>query len=489
MQRRFFARIAAATGSLLVAAGLMLVPSSAAAMSNNVATNGGFESGDLRGWSCTSGGSVATAPAHSGTYALAATPHGSDSAKCTQTVSVQPNSAYTLSAFVRGSYVYLGAVGTGTGQARTWTPSASSWTQLATSFTTGPSTTSVTIYLHGWYGQPTYHADDVTVSGPGGDGGEDGGDGEQQDPPQPPDPGPGGELPEHTLTGYWHNFLNGSTALEISDVPSSYDVIAVAFGVGGDQPGEVTFDLDNDLQAALGGYSKAEFISDIQAKHVAGKKVILSVGGARARIDLGGPQGATNFAYSVYELMQEYGFDGVDIDLEGRFDPSLLASALHQLANLAGEDLILTMAPQTYYVQPGMSYLQLIKQTANIITTVHTQYYNSGSMVGCDGSIVAQGDVDFMTAQACILLRKTLDPDQVAFGLPATPRAAGSGYVDPSLIKNALDCMAYGTSCGDFQPRRTYPQIRGAMTWSINWDAANGYAFADSIAPYLDTLP
>jgi len=27
------------------------------------------------------------------------------------------------------------------------------------------------------------------------------------------------------------------------------------------------------------------------------------------------------------------------------------------------------------------------------------------------------------------------------------------------------------------------------MTWSINWDASNGYNFADIVAPYLATLP
>lgn len=301
--------------------------------------------------------------------------------------------------------------------------------------------------------------------------------------------GGGGPLPAHTLTGYWHNFLNGSTALEISDVPASYDVIAVAFGVGGDRPGEVTFNLNDELQQALGGYSKAEFIADIRAKQAAGKTVILSIGGAAARINLGGPEGATRFANSVYDLMQEYGFDGVDIDLEGAFNPDLLASALHQLANLAGDDFVLTMAPQTLFVQPRGSYLQLIKQTDRIITTVHTQYYNSGSMLGCNGTVVGEGDVDFLTAQACILLRKALDADQVAFGLPATPQAAGSGYVDPALIKRALSCMAYGTNCGDFQPNRTYPEIRGVMTWSINWDATTGYQFASSIAPYLNSLP
>ncbi|MFR6562401.1 MAG: hypothetical protein ACLUR5_10825 [Eubacterium ventriosum] len=36
------------------------------------------------------------------------------------------------------------------------------------------------------------------------------------------------KLPEHMVTGYWHNFLNGSTALKISDVPDYYDMICVS---------------------------------------------------------------------------------------------------------------------------------------------------------------------------------------------------------------------------------------------------------------------
>ena len=43
---------------------------------------------------------------HSGSHALGATPSSSDDAQCTQTVSVQPNTSYTLSGYVEGSYVY-----------------------------------------------------------------------------------------------------------------------------------------------------------------------------------------------------------------------------------------------------------------------------------------------------------------------------------------------------------------------------------------------
>src|SRR5207253_2254205 len=109
------------------------------------------------------------------------------------------------------------------------------------------------------------------------------------------------------------------------------------------------------------------------------------------------------------------------------------------------------------------------------------QYYNSGTMNGCDGKVYAEGSVDFLTAQACIQLQGGLRPDQVGLGLPASTSAAGSGYVSPSVVKAALACLAQGTGCGSFKPSTAYPNIRGAMTWSINWDAANNYDFANNV--------
>ena len=74
-------------------------------------------------------------------------------------------------------------------------------------------------------------------------------------------------------------------------------------------------------------------------------------------------------------------------------------------------------------------------------------------------------------------------------GLPATTSAAGGGYVSPSVVNQALDCLARGTNCGSFKPPTTYPGIRGAMTWSINWDVTAGNGFANTVKPHLSTLP
>lgn len=155
------------TAAALAASGLTALTSAARAADADLARNGGFESA-LDGWTCTAGTTV-TSPVHGGTSALKATPAGADNARCSQTVSVKPDSPYTLSGYVRGTYVYLGASGTGTTDVSTWAQSAPDWQQLTTTFRTGPSTTRVTIYTHGWYGTGAYHADDISLTGPGGE--------------------------------------------------------------------------------------------------------------------------------------------------------------------------------------------------------------------------------------------------------------------------------------------------------------------------------
>ncbi|GHO94373.1 hypothetical protein KSF_044210 [Reticulibacter mediterranei] len=302
-------------------------------------------------------------------------------------------------------------------------------------------------------------------------------------------------LPAHTLTGYWQNFTNGAKPLRLSDINVNYDLIAVAFaGADSTKPGGVTFSVDPDLSRALGGYSDAQFISDITSLHQQGKKVVLSVGGQNGSISVTSDEAAKNFANSTFALMKKYGFDGVDIDLEQGIDATSMASALQQLSGLVKDEqqgvmgqggsmpnLIITLAPQTVDMQSAQaSYFQLALKIKDILTIVNMQYYNSGTMNGCDGKVYAQGSVDFLTAQACIQAQGGLSPGQIGLGLPASTSAAGSGYVDPSVVKSAVSCLSSGQSCGSFKPSTTYA-VQDVMTWSINWDASNNYQFAKTV--------
>ena len=479
--------------AVVAAAGLL---ASAPASAAELVVNGGFES-SLTGWTCTAGTGVTTSGARTGARALTGTPTDT-TAQCGQSIAVQAGQQYTLTAYVTGAYVFLGASGTSGGEVSTWTPgTGSAYAPLTVRFTGG--STPVRIWVHGWYGQGTYRADDVSLSGPGTPPTQPPTSPPPSTPPPtttppttpPPTTPPGnGTLPAHTLTGYWHNFVNGSVALRLRDVPSSYDVVDVAFAEATATRGAVSFAVDPGLSSALGGYTDANLAADVTTLHGRGAKVVLSVGGERGTVAVSDPTSAANFATSVKAAMDRFGFDGVDIDLENGVDPTYLAQALRQLRTAVGNRLIITMAPQTIDMQStGGSYFALALAVKDILTTVHTQFYNSGTMLGCDGRVYAQGTVDFLTALACIQLENGLRPDQVALGLPASSRAAGGGAVPPSVVTSALGCLASGTGCGSFRPPRRYPGIRGAMTWSVNWDQVNGYAFANTVAPALDRLP
>ncbi|MFD4789904.1 carbohydrate binding domain-containing protein [Streptomyces sp. NPDC058459] len=162
-------RLLALLGSAALAlGGAVALPGTAQAA--NVLTDPGFESGGLSLWTCSGNlGSVVSSPVHGGSKALQGAVSSSDNAQCEQTVAVKPNTAYTLSGWVRGSYVYLGV----DGGASTWTSSPSAYSRLSVSFTTGASQTSAKVYVHGWYAQGSYQADDISLDGPGGGGGGD----------------------------------------------------------------------------------------------------------------------------------------------------------------------------------------------------------------------------------------------------------------------------------------------------------------------------
>ncbi|MFG2939098.1 chitinase [Streptomyces sp. NPDC048282] len=588
------------TAVLLAVPGITALSSAARAADADLAVNGGFESG-LSGWSCTAGsGTTVNSPVHGGVSALQATPAGSDNAQCAQTVTVQPGAQYTLSGYVRGSYVYLGASGTGTTDVSTWTQSAPDWQKLTTTFTTGASTTKVTIYTHGWYGTGAYYADDVSLVGPGASAGQ---------PPAAPtglktgtitssgvalswsavtgatsyavyrdgakvqtatgtsatvtglsastaysfqvtavngagesaksaavtatttagSSGGSGDLPTHALVGYLHaSFANGSGYTRVADVPDSWDVIDLAFG-------EPTSATSGDIRfnrcpvtECPNVESDADFKAAIKAKQAAGKKVLISIGGANGQVRLTTTAARDTFVSSVSNIIDSYGLDGLDIDFEGHSlsldasdtdfrNPTTpvvvnLISALKTLKAKYGSKFVLSMAPETFFVQMGYqyygtgkwggqdprcgAYLPVIYALRDDLTLLHVQDYNSGPIMGLDNQYHSMGGADFHIAMTDMLLTgfpvagdannvfPPLRPDQIAIGMPASVNA-GNGYVAPSEVTKTLDCLTKKTNCGSYATHGTWPALRGLMTWSVNWDRYSNWEFQKNFDAYF----
>ncbi|MFE9560255.1 carbohydrate binding domain-containing protein [Streptomyces sp. NPDC006487] len=491
----------------------------------NLVVNPGFENG-LSSWTCSGGsGVVVGSPVRAGASALKATPSGQDNAQCVQTVSVQPNSQYTLSAYVQGSYVYLGATGTGiTGTPSTWTPTSPSYGQLSVGFTTGPSTTSVTVYLHGWYGQPSYYADDVSLTGPGGSSPTPTTAPPTTTPPTTPPPTtappttappttappttapPGETCPTKpkpagkVLQGYWENWDGAANGVHpgmgwvpITDsriAAHGYNVINAAFPV---ILSDGTVQWQDGMDAGVKVATPAEMC---QAK-AAGATILMSIGGATAGIDLSSSTVADKFVATVVPILKKYNFDGIDIDIEtgltGSGNINTLSASQANLVRIIDGVLAqmpagfgLTMAPETAYVTGGSvtygsiwgSYLPIIKKYADNgrLWWLNMQYYN-GSMYGCSGDSYQAGTVQGFTAQTtCLNNGLTIQGttikvpyDKQVPGLPAQP-GAGGGYMTPSLVSQSWN--AFGGS------------LKGLMTWSVNWDGSKGWSFGDNVKSF-----
>jgi chitinase len=339
------------------------------------------------------------------------------------------------------------------------------------------------------------------------------------------------DLPRHALIGYLHaSFANGSGYIRMADVPAAWDVINLAFG----EPTSVT---SGDIRFTLcpaaecpNVESEAEFIAAIRAKQAQGKKVLISIGGANGQVQLTTTAARDTFVRSVSAIIDRYGLDGLDIDFEGHSlylnagdtdfrNPTTpvivnLIAALRSLKSRYGNDFILTMAPETFFVQVGYqfyggagggdnrtgSYLPVIHALRDALTVLHVQDYNSGPVMGLDNQYHNMGGADFHIAMTDMLKAgfrvagtgqtfPGLREDQIAFGLPAAV-SAGNGYTAPAQVQQALNCLARNQNCGGYTLRGgASPAIRGLMTWSVNWDRYYGWEFQNSHRPFLNGLP
>ncbi|WP_309642146.1 glycosyl hydrolase family 18 protein [Flavobacterium sp.] len=304
------------------------------------------------------------------------------------------------------------------------------------------------------------------------------------------------------LVGYWQNW-NDSNApyIPLNQIDSRYTIICVSFAVP-------TSPSDMNMLFSPDGVSQSTLISQIQALQAQGKKVLLSIGGATTSISLNTIQNRDAFINSMLGILNTYHFDGIDIDIE-HGDSILATGTISNPTSGASVNLInaisqiksqyfttfnvpmmLTFAPETAYVQGGMSayggiwggYLPILDALRNDIDYIHVQLYNSGSIYGIDGVVYNQGTADFIIAMTEALIHgfptaggnfDGFPADKVVVGLPACPNAAGGGFTSSNTVTSAIQYLrGTGPKPGTYTLSQVvgYPNLGGMMTWSINWD-------------------
>ncbi len=124
--------------------------------------------------------------------------------------------------------------------------------------------------------------------------------------------------PKHKLIGYWEGYSNVRAPTPLRDVSPEWDVVIATFAT----PMKGSTALLHFAPPAVLGDEK--FKADVAYLQGLGKKVLISLGGGGQVVTINTPQDLHDFVTSVTEIVEKYGFDGVDLDIE---TPSLLIDA------------------------------------------------------------------------------------------------------------------------------------------------------------------
>ncbi|MDP5202338.1 T9SS-translocated chitinase ChiA [Flavobacterium sp. DG2-3] len=327
-------------------------------------------------------------------------------------------------------------------------------------------------------------------------------------------------LPSKVILGYAHSWENaGAPFLYFSQiVGSKFNVVDYAFVETVNRDGYTPILTTNDARYLTNGvFNKQLLKNDIKSLRDSGVPVIVSIGGQNGHVVLENVTQKNIFVNGLKAIIDEYQFDGVDIDFEGgsmNFSAGNLRdisyagiSAYPRLKNVVdafkelkayyGPGFLLTAAPETQYVQGGYttytdtfgSFLPIIQNLRNELDLLAVQLYNTGGENGLDGQYYGTAKKSNMVTALTDMIIKGyniastgmhfdgLPASKVLIALPACPSAAGSGYLTPTEGINAMDYLRNGTNFSGrtytMQPGGPYPSLRGLMTWSVNWDASS----------------
>ncbi|WP_432205192.1 glycosyl hydrolase family 18 protein (plasmid) [Cetobacterium somerae] len=305
-----------------------------------------------------------------------------------------------------------------------------------------------------------------------------------------------------TLVGYWSSWGgNGPTSyIDLEATPAEYDTIVVSFI---EAPDHLTPVFDPEASKQV---TKAQFKEKVARMKAKGHNVIIAIGGQNGVFHIKSESDKQIFKNGVINIIEEYGFNGFDIDLEGQSaqnGTTYVVDAIKEIIEYfraKDPNFIYSMAPEVAYLIStgfGTLYIDLIKKTKHLITTIHPQYYNapgtgvypfdgSGVVIDCKNqarfipefteALIKGHDGPAWGGEYAQLFPIGPIPQEIlAIGLPSGVGAAGTGAIN--------DMNVFVEAWRELQ-RKGY-DVKGFMTWSIDWDAYHNWQFKNAVAPLI----
>ena len=301
---------------------------------------------------------------------------------------------------------------------------------------------------------------------------------------------------KQVAVGYYHNwqaeqgagYKQGCPAdIDLAKVNPFYNVISVSFMKGEGIP---TFKPYNMTDEA--------FREKVAALNAQDRAVLISLGGADSHIELHRGQEQA-FADEIIRLVEVYGFDGLDIDLEQTAvaagdNQTVIPAALkivREHYKKENKHFIISMAPEFPYLRTQGAYVPYITALQDEYDFIAPQLYNqAGDGISVGVEWIAQNN-DEKKYEFLYGISKSFNEgsggfiqipaNKLALGIPANEDAAANGYVkDPAKVYQVFEQM-----------EKDNTPLKGLMTWSVNWDEGSnsaGVAYNESFAKAYQNL-
>jgi chitinase len=194
---------------------------------------------------------------------------------------------------------------------------------------------------------------------------------------------------------------------------------------------------------------------------------------------------AEGFVQTYLKIKEEYGFDGIDIDVESSLGSDVLGSFREIFKKLHKMGELISFAPETPSLNPGQfpifqagamnSYAPMVaSDVIDAVSWIAPQMYNDdlpfeGDTVQYVTSLQESHKLDWEGTE----IEVKIPADKIVLGFPATPAAAP--------VRKIADWEEPDALIEYFKQNEELQKIKGVMTWSVGHDYSSGWKWIKAV--------